>query len=273
MSRFTQWTQPQPRKEGSAAHWQANEWASFAFHLALVLIPFGISIYFQYHFYDELFTNSAMPVLLIALVEVPAIAMVVFFIRGIASRFLWLRHAVPFVSALGLAHGLHLQLQDNNPFVAWLATIASAVAIMVVMAMALASIEDLFVSPLQAAERKATQQVQQLHTSFATLQALMQSGGAIVQDYNATVQAVANLAAPPQQHAAPSPVPVVVEAVSPLQLQDVPMPPTEDAPPIVWDNKSATVRGWKAAGLSLQQLLDATRWERTAVAPLWSKSK
>lgn len=272
-------------RETSTKHWSGNEWVSFVVHLVLVLIPFGVSTYFQAFFYNYLFGNWTMPPLLIAIVEIPAITMVVFYLRGIPSRFLWLRHGVPFVSAIGLAHGLLLLLQHNNWIVAWLATVVVGLVIMLVSATALASIEDLFISPIEAIARKAAQQTQELRNSFVMLQTMLRGGGDVVQAYNETIRDVASITGllpEPQQQTYARPqfveAPVALQeppqAVEDVQEDIVPVTLVEarTTPAIDWGNKSKTVREWKAAERTLQELVDATQWKKETLAPLWSKA-
>lgn len=276
------------RSMASARHWTWEQWVSLVFHVALVGIPFGIATYSTLYFWHELFGNWAMPPLLVAVVEIPALAMFVFHIAGIESRFLFLRHLLPVVSAVPLGWSLHLALltNGNSTFVAWLATVVVAVVLMAVSALALLSVEDLFVTPVEAATRRARKQVSQLANTFAMLDEMNGVTATFVSDYKQSALRVAERAGLLTTTTAQITAPTETRIYSAVASQEGHTEAQEgtpllrdDAPNIDAQNgaqrasKSAMIREYKARGLKVADIIEKhPDWDKNSVAPIWSRA-
>src|SRR5574343_1121855 len=118
----------------TTAHWTLSEWISFTFHAVLVVIPLGIATTSQWHMWNALFGAEYwfMPWLLVSAVEIPALCMFAFYVFGVDSDFVWMRHFIPFISGIGLIYELHNMLQRNGEWQAWLVSLIVAAIIIYV---------------------------------------------------------------------------------------------------------------------------------------------
>lgn len=241
----------------TTAHWQLSEWISFAFHAVLVVIPLGIATTSQWHMWNALFGVEYwfMPWLLVSAVEIPALCMFAFYVFGVDSDFIWMRHFIPFISGIGLIYELHNMLQRNGEWQAWLVSLIVAAIIIYVAFGALSSIEKLFVTPDVATQRLSQRITSDMQRNLNDLTARISATHQALRGYEQAMQVLVN----PSHVALPGPAQEIVQIGGER--------------PVITENKSETVRIWLAAGRTPQELCAETGWDSGTINPLWSKAK
>ncbi len=156
-------------------NWTLKRRASFWIHAAIVTVPFSFSAISAWLFWYGLFKDGAIASSMIIVVDALALLGLILYIARIQSPFQTLRHALPFVSIVPLGIELYGVLVPNGALIA--GTIAVLVTgIMVVVAMlCFRTIEQLFISPLDAAREKAQHDVAVLLLAHEQLQVVMRA--------------------------------------------------------------------------------------------------
>lgn len=152
-------------------HWTTRRKASLFVHTTVVSVPFTISTVSALLFWSALFgDNWWLAVPMVAVVEVLALTGLILHIVRIASPFTALRKLLPFISIVPLGRELYLLLAHNASWVAWSVT-GVATAILVVIAWkCFATIEALFIDPVEAAREQARAQVASFKLQLAKLE-------------------------------------------------------------------------------------------------------
>lgn len=150
-------------------HWTNKRKISLAIHAGVVLVPFGFSTVSAALFWHTLFDSWLLAVPMVGVVDMLALLGLVLFITGIASPFVWLRHLLPFISIVPLGVELYGALGQNGEVVAIaVATVATLILVGVAW-QCFATIEALFIDPIEAAQEKARAQVSALGVTLAQL--------------------------------------------------------------------------------------------------------
>lgn len=148
---------------------QQRKW-SLAIHVAFVLVPFTLSTVSALLFWAAMFhDNWWLAASMVAVIDVLSLAGLVLFLTRIASPFVALRHLLPFISIVPLGRELYLQLQHNDPWVAWSLTILATLILVVIAWQCFRTIERLFIPPIEAAKEKAREQIGALTVTLAQL--------------------------------------------------------------------------------------------------------
>lgn len=150
-------------------YWTNKRRASLAIHATVVLIPFGFSTGSALLFWQALFQSWLIAAPMVGVVDMLALLGLVLYLVRIESPFVALRHLLPFISVVPLGLELYALLEHNG---AWVAVPATVVVIGVMVGVAwqcFRTIEQLFVSPIEAAREKAREQVRALTISMAQL--------------------------------------------------------------------------------------------------------
>jgi len=151
-------------------HWTIKRKASFAIHVAVVLIPFGFSTVSALLFWHTLFASWWLAVPMVAIIDILALLGLALFIARIASPFVVLRHALPFISVVPLGLELHALLVHNGAWVAVPVTMLVTVIMVTIAWQCFCTIEALFIDPVEAAREKAREQVSAFTRTLAQLQ-------------------------------------------------------------------------------------------------------
>jgi hypothetical protein len=148
--------------------WTKQRKIAFWFHVIVVAIPFTISAVSAWLFWYNLFQSGWIATAMVIVVDVLALSGLVLYIYRIESPFVALRHALPFISIIPLGLELYGLLADRG----WVAYPVAIIATAILVAVAwqcFATIERLFISPLEAARERAREQAQALTLSLAQL--------------------------------------------------------------------------------------------------------
>ena len=195
-------------------NWTFKRRASFWIHASIVTVPFSFSAISAWLFWFSLFKDGAIASAMIVVVDALALLGLILYIARIQSPFQALRHALPFVSIVPLGIELYGVLAPNGALIA--GTIAVIVtSIMVVVAMlCFRTIEQLFISPLDASREKAQHDVAVLLLAHEQLQVVMRAVAVFREDDAHTLTDVA-----PAPHSAARPAlahrtPVNTDALS-----------------------------------------------------------
>ena len=143
-------------------HWTAKRKASFWVHAAFVSVPFVASTIAAGAFWGNLFGSYWLAVPMVAVVEVLALAGLVLYIARIPSPFWVLRRLLPFISIVPLSYELYGMLQHNGAWVAGVATLVVAGVLLAVAHQCFATIEKLFIDPIEAAIEEAQEKFEGL---------------------------------------------------------------------------------------------------------------
>ena len=150
-------------------HWSTKRKLSLAIHATVVLIPFGFSTVSALLFWHVLFGSWLLAAPMVAVIDVLALLGLVLFVAKIESPFVVLRHALPFISIVPLGLELFGLLAHNAAWVQWTVTIAASAILVAIAWQCFATIERLFIDPIDAAREKARQQAHALTLSLAQL--------------------------------------------------------------------------------------------------------
>jgi hypothetical protein len=150
-------------------YWTRRRWISLIVHVAFVLIPFTLSTVSALFFWHAMFQDWALAIPMVLVVEVLALAGLILYLTGIESPFVWLRHLLPFISIIPLGREFYLQLQHNDPWVAWSLTVVTTGILVIIAWQCFRTIERLFIPPIEAAREKARAQIGALSVTLAQL--------------------------------------------------------------------------------------------------------
>lgn len=154
-------------------HWTNRRKASLVIHAIVVLIPLVFGTVSALLFWQRLFDSWLVAVPMVAVIDVLALLGLVLFICRIESPFVWLRHALPFVSIVPLGAELWQLLTPHNDI--WVTGIVTVLATAVMVGVAwrcYVTIERLFVDPVTAATELLHEQA-----AFAQQQMTLQVRG------------------------------------------------------------------------------------------------
>ncbi len=112
---------------------------------------------------------------MIVVIDALALTGLVLYIARIASPFQILRHALPFVSIVPLGIELYRVLLPNGPWIAGAIAVFATAIMVTVAALCFRTIEQLFISPLDAAREKASQDVQALTLTMEQLRVVSEA--------------------------------------------------------------------------------------------------
>jgi hypothetical protein len=150
-------------------HWTQKRKVSLAIHTTVVLIPFGFSTVSAAFFWQGLFNSWLIAAPMVLVIDVLALLGLVLFIAKIASPFVVLRHALPFISIVPLGLELFGLLQHNGPLLAVPVTFIVTAILVAIAWQCFTTIEALFIDPIEAAREKARSQVGALGVTLAQL--------------------------------------------------------------------------------------------------------
>jgi hypothetical protein len=151
-------------------YWTVKRKASFAIHTAVVSVPFGFSTVSALLFWRALFASWWLAVPMVVVIDVLALLGLVLYIAGIASPFVWLRHALPFISIVPLGLELYTLLTHNGVIVSGVVTILVTTIMVAIAWKCFTTIERLFIDPIEAARERAREQVSEFTRTLAQLQ-------------------------------------------------------------------------------------------------------
>lgn len=149
--------------------WTRARWASFIIHVVFVSVPFLASSVSALLLWYALFGSWLLAVPAVLVVDVLALTGLVLFIAGVPSPFVPLRHALPFVSIVPLGRELYLLLDHNGALTAVLVTLLSVIVLTAIAWKCFATIEALFIDPIESAREKAREQLSILSIELAQL--------------------------------------------------------------------------------------------------------
>jgi hypothetical protein len=112
--------------------WTKQRTIAFWFHVIVVAIPFTISAVSAWLFWYNLFQSNWMATAMVTVVDVLALSGLVLYIYRIESPFVWLRHALPFISVMPLGRPPYGLLAYSG----WTAYPVSLVATAILVAVA-----------------------------------------------------------------------------------------------------------------------------------------
>lgn len=148
---------PEKERDLSVSNWSWREWASLIIHVAFGLIPLVYGTVSAWHFWYDMFGDGLTPTLLVGSVEAIALAGFLMYIASIESPFVHMRHALPFVSVVGVCYELFKSLNKNNGdnwYISIPLTIVVALIFMAVLSTVYKAIENLFTDPFEKADRR-----------------------------------------------------------------------------------------------------------------------
>jgi hypothetical protein len=135
-----------------------------------VTVPFLASTVSAFMLWRDLFGSPWLAVPMVAVVDILALTGLVLYIARVPSPFVPLRHFLPVVSVVPLGRELYLLLQHNG----W--SIAGGVSLVVIALFTwiawkcFTTIEQLFISPVDAAREKTREQLAALSIELGRLQ-------------------------------------------------------------------------------------------------------
>lgn len=150
-------------------HWSNIRRLSFWVHTIFVSIPFLAASVSALLFWHDLFNSWYFAVPMVTVIDLLALTGLVLFIARIPSPFVPLRHALPFVSIVPLARELYTLLSINGDLVAVPVTILIIGIFTWIAYRCYHEIEQLFVSPTQAARERERERLAQLTVELAQL--------------------------------------------------------------------------------------------------------
>lgn len=149
--------------------WTRARWISFIIHVGFVSIPFLASSASALLFWRSLFDSWWLAVPMVVIIDVLALAGLVLFIAHVPSPFVPLRHVLPFISVVPLGIELYGLLAHNGLVTAVIVTLLATTVMVTVAWQCFRTIEQLFVSPIEAAREKAREQLASLTVEIAKL--------------------------------------------------------------------------------------------------------
>lgn len=189
-------------------YWTNRRKASLIVHSTIVLIPLLFGTISALHFWYGLFQSWWVAAPMVAVIDVLALLGLILFICRIESPFVWLRHALPFVSIVPLGVELWQLLTPHNTLWVTVPVTVLATAIMVGVAWrCYVTIERLFVDPLTAAaelmqeqalaaRQRMTQQVQALTVTLSAMAEQQQLAVSAIQEWSQRPQLLIGAAQP-----------------------------------------------------------------------------
>ena len=153
------------------SNWSVKRRWSFFIHLSFVTVPFLASALSSFALWRDLFGGWYYAVPMVLTVDILALAGLALYIARIPSPFVPLRHMLPVVSVVPLARELYLLLAHNGAVIA-----AGTTAIVITIFTWIAwqcwrTIEQLFVSPVEAASEQARERLEGITVALAQLTA------------------------------------------------------------------------------------------------------
>lgn len=131
--------------------WVRARKISLAVHVLVLSLPFGTATLSSFFFWQSLFHDSGLALLIVFIAEALALSSLVLYIARISWPLAWLRHALPFISIVPLGWEMYLLLRGNSPGIA-IATSGIVTIWFVFLSFRLfRSLEDLFIDPILAA--------------------------------------------------------------------------------------------------------------------------
>lgn len=252
-------------------NWTTKRKASFWVHTTVVAIPLVWSTVSAFNFWASLFNTPWLAAPMVAAIEILALLGFVLFIVGIQSPFTTLRHALPFISVVPLMWELYTLLQHNGLWIAIITTVVVAGVLIAISWQCFSTIERLFINPVEAARERALEQLNSIQVGLMQAKEIKSLADSFIAEYSQPVTL-------------PLPATTSQEALqAPQDTQVVSLPGSDnsgaqngahevtDNPPIT-SNKSETVRLWKAANKTVQDLIKATGWPYSTVGPLWNRA-
>lgn len=156
-------------------HWTFKRKASFWIHAGIVTVPFSFSAVSAWLFWYSLFHDGVIASSMIVVVDALALLGLALHIARIASPFQALRHALPFVSIVPLGIELYGVLEPNGPWIAGTIAVLATTIMVTVAALCFRTIEQLFISPVEAAREKAESDVQALLSAVEQLRVVSEA--------------------------------------------------------------------------------------------------
>lgn len=150
-------------------HWSNKRLLSFYIHLAFVTVPFLASALSSAILWHDLFDSWWYAVPMVLTVDILTLTGLILYIARVPSPFVPLRHFLPVVSVVPLARELYSLLERNGWIVAGIVT-AIVIALFTWIAwQCWRTIEQLFVSPVEAASEQARERLSEIETALAQL--------------------------------------------------------------------------------------------------------
>src|SRR5690348_8571766 len=166
-------------------NWTVKRKASLVVHSLVVAIPLTISTVAALLFWHSWFGSWLLAAPIVASVELLALTGLVLTIVRIESPFQHLRHLLPFISIIPMGYELSVQLnaQGNGGVIG--GTIATLLVIIMVAIAAACyrTIEGLFISPVEAAQERATERANKAQEVIAESQAASNAIQTTLQQY------------------------------------------------------------------------------------------
>lgn len=151
-------------------HWTRKRLASFIIHTVIVIVPFTFSTVSALSFWHGLFQDWNIAVSMVAVLDALSLIGLVMYIMRIPSPFQALRHALPFISIVPLGLELYSLLAQNGVVIAGTVTVLATAVFVGVAWQCFTTIEELFISPVEAAREKIHAEVAVLLTEQARYQ-------------------------------------------------------------------------------------------------------
>lgn len=149
--------------------WTRQRRISFAVHLVFVAVPFLASSISALLLWQALFNSWWLAVPAVLVVDILALTGLVLTIARVPSPFQPLRHALPFVSIVPLGRELYLLLEHNGLAIAVTVAVLAVTVLTAIAWKCFDTIEQLFISPVEAARERAREQLENVTVQLASL--------------------------------------------------------------------------------------------------------
>ena len=164
-------------------YWTKSRWISLAVHVALALLLLIWSTSSSIHFWTFAFTDPIYVYGAVTCIDGIALLGFALHLMQVESPLASARHALPLVSALPLAFDMHKQFMHLDGPIAWVLTIGMTALLVALSFIVWRTIEQLFISPVQAAREYAERQMQTLVTVSEQMQVMQLVADGFVQKH------------------------------------------------------------------------------------------
>lgn len=178
--------------------WAVKRRVSFAIHAAIVAVPFTFSTASAGAFWYGLFGSWWIAAPMVAIIDVLALLGLILYVVRIESPFTILRHALPFISIIPLGIELYGLLSHNGPVIAGVVSALATAVLVAVAWQCFATIERLFIPPIEAAQERAREQMEGVRLELARLAILQDAADTFARErlnYHAPTPAITESAA------------------------------------------------------------------------------
>lgn len=200
-------------------YWTARRWITLAVHAALALLLLAWSTSSSLHFWRFVFTDPIYSYGALSCIDGLALLGLLLHLARIQSPIAAARHALPLVSAVPLGYDMHGQFVHFANALTWVFTIGVTALLVALSFVVWRTIEQLFISPVQAAQDYATEQMQGLQLRAAQLQVMQRAADDFVQQHQQrALNAIQPAQLPMQSYArVAEPTQPVLHVPAPLQ--------------------------------------------------------